>query len=69
MNTPIAAYRAASTAPTLLTRKEVSAMLRVSEATLSRWAASDRGPRCIWLSPSVPRYDEAEVLRFMREGG
>lgn len=59
---------AASTAPTLLTRKEVAAMLRVSEATLSRWAAASIGPRCIWLAPAHPRYDHSEILRFMKEG-
>lgn len=56
-------------APALLTRREVAPMLRVSEATLCRWAQDGRGPRCIWLTPSAPRYSRTEVEKFMNEGG
>lgn len=50
----------------LMTRAEVAQMLRVSRPTLSRWAAAGEGPPVIWLAPSVPRYDKAEVLAWVR---
>lgn len=50
----------------LLTRREVAEILRVSPSTLCRWAQRGEGPRCIWLSPSAPRYPRDEVEKFAR---
>lgn len=55
--------------PELLTRREVAALLRVSEASLSRWARVGSGPRCLWLSPTVPRYRREDVLVFLSHAG
>lgn len=55
-----------TTAPVLLTRREVARMLRVSEASLSRWARSGVGPRCLWLAPTIPRYRPEDVDQFLR---
>lgn len=46
----------------LLTSKEVSARLAVSEGTLSRWRTSGTGPLpVVWLGPGSPRYRQADV--------
>ena len=55
--------------PELMTRREVADLLRVSEASLSRWARSGTGPRCLWLSPTVPRYRRDDVVRFLSQAG
>jgi hypothetical protein len=54
-------------APELMTRREVAGLLRVSQACLSRWARSGVGPRCLWLSPTVPRYRREDVLAFIAQ--
>ena len=51
--------------PELLTRREVAEVLRVSQACPSRWARPGTGPRCLWLSPTVPRYQREDVLAFL----
>ena len=53
--------------PELLTRREVAEVLRVSQACLSRWARAGTGPRCLWLSPTVPRYRRVDVLAFLSQ--
>ncbi|MGL5823844.1 MAG: helix-turn-helix transcriptional regulator [Nocardioides sp.] len=55
----------AATTPRLLTSPEVAAMLAVSNATLCRWRAAGRGPRCYWLTPDAPRYRESDVLAWL----
>ena len=52
--------------PQLLTRSEAAKLLRVHPSTLSRWAASGEGPRCIWLSGGTPRYLRADLLDFLK---
>lgn len=51
--------------PTLMTTAEVAAALQVNRSTLSRWRTSRMGPRVTWLSPSIPRYRRADVLRWI----
>ena len=50
----------------LLTTSEVAALLRVNRSTLSRWRSLGIGPRVTWLSPSVPRYQRADVQDWLR---
>lgn len=47
--------------PALMTPKEVSVLLRVHPATLSRWRDRGFGPRFVMISPHSPRYLRAEV--------
>lgn len=51
--------------PELMTRREVAGLLRVSQACLSRWAQAGTGPRCLWLSATVPRYRREDVEAFL----
>jgi hypothetical protein len=55
--------------PELMTRREVAALLRVSQACLCRWARAGVGPRCLWLSPTVPRYRREDILAFLAQAG
>lgn len=50
----------------LLTSREVGALLRVSEATLSRWRHFKTGPAFVDM-PGVIRYRWEDVERFIRE--
>lgn len=50
----------------LMTRVEVAELLRVSRPTLSRWASTGEGPPVIWLAPSMPRYNRADVVAWVR---
>lgn len=49
----------------LLTSREVAEILRVSEATLSRWRAARSGPAFVNLSPGMPRYRADDVARWV----
>lgn len=51
--------------PSLMTTAQVAAALQVNRSTLSRWRMSGMGPRVTWLSPSIPRYRRADVLRWI----
>jgi hypothetical protein len=49
----------------LLTSPEVGDLLRISQATLSRWRAADLGPR--WLDlHGVPRYAPDDVRMWLQ---
>lgn len=52
--------------PVLMTTGEVAKVLKVDRSTLSRWRTAGQGPRVTWLSPSVPRYQRADVLSWLR---
>ncbi|AKC37852.1 Uncharacterised protein [Mycolicibacterium phlei] len=58
--------------PELLTAEQVSALLRVSAATLNRWAAirettgQQVGPPCYSLSERVRRWDSGEVRKWLK---
>lgn len=53
-----------STEP-LLTSQEVATLLRVSQATLSRWRTQDKGP--VWVNlHGMPRYRRADVSSFIQ---
>jgi predicted DNA-binding transcriptional regulator AlpA len=47
--------------PALMTSKEVSALLRVHPATLSKWRERGHGPKFVMISAHSPRYVRAEV--------
>lgn len=50
----------------LMTTAEVAALLKVNRSTLSRWRSLGIGPRVTWLSASIPRYQRADVLAWLR---
>lgn len=50
----------------LMRSRELAEWLSVSEATLSRWRREDRGPRCLWLADSSPRYQKSDVDRWLK---
>jgi hypothetical protein len=50
---------------TLLTSNEVASWIRVSPSTLCRWRQRAEGPRVTWLSPTCPRYQAADVERWL----
>lgn len=57
--------------PEFLMAPEVAELLRVSAATVNRWAVlrdqgEDVGPPCYSLSDRVRRWDAAEVRKWMR---
>jgi hypothetical protein len=52
--------------PELWTTAEVAALLKVNRSTLSRWRSLGIGPRVTWLSPSIPRYQRADVVAWLR---
>lgn len=52
-------------APRLLHRGEVAEALGVDVSTLSRWAKSGVGPRCIKLGEGSIRYDVTDVVEFI----
>lgn len=49
----------------LMTTAEVALLLRVNRSTLSRWRSLGIGPRVVWLSPSMPRYQRADVVAWL----
>ena len=51
--------------PVLMTSSEVAKVLQVNRSTLSRWRAAGVGPRVVWLSPNMPRYQSAEVADWL----
>jgi predicted DNA-binding transcriptional regulator AlpA len=51
--------------PALMTTAEVAKVLQVNRSTLSRWRAAGIGPRVVWLSPSMPRYQRADVFEWL----
>ena len=57
--------RASRDIDALLTTGEVAELLRVNRSTLSRWRSSGLGPRVTWLSPTVPRYQRADVADWL----
>lgn len=50
----------------LLTTSEVAELLRVNRSTLSRWRSLGIGPRVTWVSPSIARYQRADVAEWLR---
>jgi predicted DNA-binding transcriptional regulator AlpA len=53
--------------PELLTAAEVSALLKVSRLTLSRWRSAGAGPRVTWLTANIPRYQRDDVIEWIRQ--
>jgi hypothetical protein len=51
---------------TLLTSSEVAAMLRVSQATLSRWRVFKKGPKFVNLD-GMPRYRIEDVTAYVED--
>ncbi len=52
--------------PELMTSADVAALLKVNRSTLSRWRSVGAGPRVTWLSASIPRYQRADVVEWLR---
>ena len=51
----------------LLTSRDVSELLSVSPATLSRWRDRGDGPRWLELSAGIPRYRPEDVTIWLEE--
>lgn len=50
---------------TLMTRKEVAAVLHVAPRTLTRWSTEGIGPQPLTLAPRVVRYRASDVQAFI----
>ena len=50
---------------TLMTRKEVAAVLHVNPRTLTRWSTEGIGPQPLTLAPRVVRYRASDVQAFI----
>lgn len=50
---------------TLMTRKEVAAVLHVTTRTLTRWSTEGIGPQPLTLAPRVVRYRASDVQAFI----
>lgn len=50
---------------TLMTRKEVAAVLHVNPRTLTRWRQEGIGPQPLTLAPRVVRYRASDVQAFI----
>jgi predicted DNA-binding transcriptional regulator AlpA len=57
----------ATSVPTdeFLTTEEVAAWLKVAPSTVCRWRLASKGPRVVWLSPSLPRYRRADIMQWL----
>ncbi|EGE43205.1 helix-turn-helix domain-containing protein [Streptomyces sp. SID4928] len=51
-----------------LTKAQAAELLDISVRTLERWGRAGFGPRPQRHGPRLVRYDEAEVLRYQRNG-
>lgn len=51
----------------LLTTEEVATWLKVAPSTVCRWRMAGKGPRVLWLSPTLPRYDRDDVAAWLKE--
>lgn len=51
--------------PIVLTTAEVAALLQVNTSTLCRWRQQGAGPRVVWLSRNMPRYQRSDVLAWI----
>jgi predicted DNA-binding transcriptional regulator AlpA len=50
---------------TLLTEKQVAALLGLTGSALRKWRQQRRGPQFIRLSPRAVRYDPAAISKFL----
>lgn len=48
-----------------LTTEEVATWLKVAPSTVCRWRLASKGPRVVWLSPSLPRYRRDDVVVWL----
>jgi predicted DNA-binding transcriptional regulator AlpA len=53
--------------PELLTTADVAALLKVNRSTVSRWRSAGAGPRVMWLTATIPRYQRADVVEWLRQ--
>lgn len=51
--------------PILMTTGEVAQLLKVNTSTVCRWRQSGSGPRVVWLSRCMPRYQRSDVLAWI----
>lgn len=54
--------------PTLLTRPEVCARLKISKATLYRQIERGHLPPPIMIAPRIPRWPEVDLVRAIQRG-
>ncbi|MGY0503958.1 helix-turn-helix transcriptional regulator [Luteimonas sp. e5] len=52
--------------PTLLTRPEVCALLKISKATLYRQIERGHLPPPVMVAPRIPRWPEADLMRALQ---
>jgi predicted DNA-binding transcriptional regulator AlpA len=67
LDTTTAVARSATAVPTdeFLTTEEVATWLKVAPSTVCRWRLAGKGPRVVWLSPSLPRYRRDDVVVWL----
>jgi len=51
----------------LLTTEEVAAWLKVAPSTVCRWRLAGKGPRVVWLAPTLPRYRRTDLTTWLEE--
>lgn len=51
----------------LLTTEEVATWLKVAPSTVCRWRMAGKGPRVVWLAPTLPRYRRADLTSWLEE--
>ena len=64
-NTAVAMLATPVPADEFLTTEEVAAWLKVAPSTVCRWRLAGKGPRVVWLSPSLPRYRRDDVMVWL----
>ena len=50
-----------------LTTEEVATWLKVAPSTVCRWRMAGKGPRVVWLAPTLPRYRRADLTSWLEE--
>jgi predicted DNA-binding transcriptional regulator AlpA len=51
----------------LLTTEEVATWLKVAPSTVCRWRLAGKGPRVVWLAPSLPRYRRGDLAAWLEQ--
>ncbi|GHH76297.1 helix-turn-helix transcriptional regulator [Promicromonospora soli] len=64
-NTAVAKLTTLIPADEFLTTEEVAAWLKVAPSTVCRWRLAGKGPRVVWLSPSLPRYRRNDIVLWL----
>ena len=51
----------------LLTTEEVATWLKVAPSTVCRWRMAGKGPRVVWLAPTLPHYRRTDLTSWLEE--